>query len=118
MFDWNEFKILAEKLKDEKDEASQRTSVSRLYYSIYWKARNQIESRGYIYDRNKSSHKQIWDEYLNKNDSDNQDIGKKGKELHKYRIQADYYNHIRRLKDLVEDSFEVAEEILETLIKV
>lgn len=45
MFDWNEFKTLAEKLKDEKDEASQRTAISRLYYAIYWKARIQIVIR-------------------------------------------------------------------------
>ncbi len=118
MFDWNEFKILAEKLKDEKDEASQRTAISRLYYAIYWKARIQIVSKGYRYDRNKSSHKQIWNEYLNKSDLDNQDIGKKGKELHSYRIQADYYNQIRRLEDLIEDSFDVAKEVLETLKRV
>ena len=118
MFDWNEFKILAEKLKDERDEASQRTAISRLYYAIYWKARIQIVNKGYIYDRYKSSHKQIWNEYLNKSDLDNQDIGKKGKELHKKRIKADYFEEIRKLSDLVEDSFLVADEILKTLKKV
>ncbi len=118
MFDWNEFKILAEKLKDEKEEASQRTAISRLYYAIYWKARIQIVSKGYIYDRYKSSHKQIWNEYLSRADLDNQDIGKKGKELHEKRIKADYFDEIKKLGDLVEDSFLVADEILETLKKV
>ncbi len=118
MFDWNEFKKLAEKLKDENDEASQRTAISRLYYAIYWKARIQIVSKGYRYDRYKSSHKQIWNEYLSKSDLDNQDIGKKGKELHEKRIKADYEDEIRKLDDLVEDSFLVADEILAVLKKV
>ena len=118
MFDWDEFKILAEKLKDEKDEASQRTAISRLYYAIYWKARIQIVRRGYIYDRNQSSHKQIWNEYLRKSDLDNQDIGNKGTALHKNRIKADYFDEIKKLGDLVEDSFLVADDILEALTKV
>jgi len=118
MFDWNEFKILAEKLKNEKDEASQRTATSRLYYAIYWKARLQIISKGYRYVRNQSSHKQIWDEYLRKSGLDNQDIGNKGKELHKNRIKADYFDEIKKLNDLVEDSFLVADEILVILKRV
>lgn len=118
MFDWNEFKILAEKLKDEKHEASQRTAISRLYYAIYWKARIQIESKGYVYDRYQSSHKQIWNAYLSKSDPNNKDIGKKGDELHKKRIKADYLDEIRKLNNLVEDSFLVANEIIEALKKV
>jgi len=118
MFDWNEFKILAEKLKDEKDEDSQRTAISRLYYAIYWKARIQIVGKGYRYDRKKPSHQQIWDEYLRKGDLDNQDIGKKGKELRDNRTKADYYNEIIRLKDLVEDSFLIADEIFVVLKRV
>ena len=49
---------------------------------------------------------------------DNQDVGKKGKELHEKRIKADYQDEIRKLDDLVEDSFLVADEILAVLKKV
>ncbi len=55
---------------------------------------------------------------MNKSDLDNQDIGKKGKELHENRIKADYEDEIKKLNDLVEDSFLVADEILAILKKV
>ena len=117
MFDWDEFKVLATRLKAENNEASQRTAISRVYYAIYWNARNYLVKTGYRYDRNKSAHKQIWDEYLYKRDLESIGIGKKGKELHGYRIKADYHGEIRRLPDVVEDSFDVAEKVMNELGK-
>jgi hypothetical protein len=35
MFDWNDFKTLAEELKERDDEASKRTAISRIYYATY-----------------------------------------------------------------------------------
>ncbi|MGH9946633.1 MAG: hypothetical protein ACRD6X_05475 [Pyrinomonadaceae bacterium] len=117
MFDWNKFQLLAEELRNKDDEASQRTSISRLYYAVYWKARNHLVNNGYQYDRNKSSHKQIWDEYMADMENENKIIGKKGKELHRYRIQADYYDSIDKLINVVEDSFAVAEDVSDRLSK-
>jgi len=42
-FDWNTYKDLAEELRLRNDEASKRSAISRLYYSVYWKARNLLE---------------------------------------------------------------------------
>ena len=112
MFDWNEFKILAEKLKDEKDEASQRTSISRLYYAVYWKARLTLERE----DQNLqvpeyNAHKFVWDKFSGSNKTRNA-ISRKGRDLRRNRNDADYEADIRKPKELVDDSFQIAENIL------
>lgn len=35
MFDFNDYIVLAEQLVDSKDEASQRSAVSRAYYMVH-----------------------------------------------------------------------------------
>ena len=47
MFDWNDFKTLAEELRQRNDEAAQRTAISRVYYAVYWRARNFLESEAF-----------------------------------------------------------------------
>ena len=39
MFDWNDFKTLAEELRQRNDEAAQRTAISRVYYAVYHRAK-------------------------------------------------------------------------------
>lgn len=112
MFDWNDFKILAEKLKDEKDEASQRTSISRLYYAVYWKARLTLESE----DPNlrvpqDNAHSFVWNRFFGNNKTRNA-ISRKGKDLRRNRNDADYEANIKKPKELVDDSFQIAEHIL------
>ena len=38
-FDWDQFRQLAEELRQRNDEAAQRTAISRIYYAFYWRAR-------------------------------------------------------------------------------
>lgn len=59
IFDWNDFYTLAEELNRREDEAAKRTAISRLYYAIYWEARNLLEDEGFIFRQNDSSHRQI-----------------------------------------------------------
>ena len=109
MFDWNEFRKLAEELRRRDDEASLRTAISRLYYAIYWRARNLLESEGYVFRQDDTSHSQIWREFL-KRGRTHHGIGKAGNFLKDNRVQADYFPEIEDIADLTKDSFELAEK--------
>lgn len=56
MFDWNDFKTLAEQLRQSESEASKRTAISRIYYAVYWNARNLLENEGYLIRQYEGSH--------------------------------------------------------------
>ena len=66
MFDWNDFKTLAEELREREDEAAKRTAISRIYYATYWQARNYLESEGFLLRIYEGSHTQIWNEFKRK----------------------------------------------------
>ena len=111
MFDWNDFKTLAEELRQRNDEAALRTAISRVYYAVYWRARNFLESEGFILRQHEASHVQIWNEYKQKAGQTNKAIGKSGSELHRFRVQADYVAEIKDIKKLADDCFKLAESV-------
>ena len=115
-FDWDEFRRLADELRERDDEAARRTAVSRIYYAIYWKARNLLEAEGFIFRQFESSHLQVWEEYKLKGRT-NRAIGISGKVLRDNRVSADYSAEIEDIEKLVEDSFMLAEKILTYLNK-
>ena len=105
-------RFLLKKLKDEKDEASQRTSISRLYYAVYWKARLTLEKE----DPNlrvpqENAHSFVWNKFFGSNKTRNA-ISRKGKDLRRNRNDADYEAKIAKPEELVDDSFQIAEHIL------
>ena len=118
MFDWNDFRILAEELRQRNDEAAQRTAISRIYYAVYWRARNFLESEGFILRQYEASHIQIWNEYKQKSGQTNKAVGKFGSELHRFRVQADYVAAVKDIKKLVNDSFKLAENVLTYLQQI
>lgn len=111
-FDWSDYETLASSLR-EGDEASQRTAISRLYYSVLHRARLKLENTdsNFIFSEDKPSHQQVWDTYLKKGRTFNS-VGVKGKQLKRNREMADYYSEIKRLDDVVEGSFQTAKSIL------
>lgn len=111
MFDWNDFKILAERLRGEKTEAAKRTAISRVYYTIYWRARIFLENEGFLIRQFEGSHIQIWNQYKQKSGQTNKAVGRFGSELHRFRVQADYIAEIGNIEQLTEDSFQLAEKI-------
>ncbi|MGH9756003.1 MAG: hypothetical protein ACREA2_24750 [Blastocatellia bacterium] len=50
-FDWADYATLATSLRTQPDEASQRTAISRLYYSALHQARLYLESEGMIFSQ-------------------------------------------------------------------
>jgi len=109
-FDWDDFRKLAEELREHETEAAKRMAISRLYYSIYWKARNILEVEGFIFRQNDSSHRQIWQEYKNRGRTF-QAISISGAKLHLFRVEADYYPEIENINELIEKSFMLAEKL-------
>ncbi len=120
MFDWDNFRILAENLKQKEDEASQRTSIGRLYYAVYWTARNFLEKDGFQIRDNvgKGVHEQVWGEFNRREGTTNKAIYRKGDELKKNRVKADYWSEIRKPKELVDDSFRIAQSALTYLRQI
>jgi uncharacterized protein (UPF0332 family) len=120
MFNWDNFRILAEDLKQKEDEASQRTSISRLYYAVYWNARNFLEKDGFQVRDNagKGVHEQVWGEFNRREGTTNKAIYRNGDELKKNRVKADYWAEIQKPKELVEDSFRIAQNALSYLKQI
>lgn len=109
-FDWNKFRELAEELRQRDDEAAQRTAISRIYYAVYWRARNLLQDEGFVFRHYDSSHRQIWEAYNNKGLT-YRAISVSGSKLHQSRVQADYFAEIKNVKTLVQESFKLAENI-------
>ncbi|NJM52737.1 MAG: hypothetical protein HC846_04675 [Blastocatellia bacterium] len=107
-FDWNEFRQLAEQLRESEDEASRRTAISRIYYAVYHQAKLYLEKEDFIFRQFESSHRQIWDEFKNKGRTFAA-IGNTGDRLRGNRVKADYITEIEDLDFLIQRSFELAE---------
>ncbi len=110
IFDWNDFRALAEELRQREDESAKRTAISRLYYAIYWRARNLLEDEGFIYRRSEQSHQQIWQEFRHRGRT-HRAIGNFGIDLRDSRVEADYFTEIDDIAALTDSSFEIAEKI-------
>jgi uncharacterized protein (UPF0332 family) len=117
IFDWDEFRKLANELRERDTEASQRTAVSRVYYAVYWKARMFLEDEGFIFRQNDSSHRQIWEEYKNKGLTFRA-ISVSGSALHQNRVKADYFAEIKDLDTLLKESFKLAENVFSYLQQI
>jgi uncharacterized protein (UPF0332 family) len=111
MFDWNDFKTLAEELKKRDSEASKRTAISRIYYATYWQARVYLENEGFLLRSYEGSHVQIWNEFKRKPGQTAKAIGRFGSELHRFRVNADYFSEVTKIANLTEDSFQIADKI-------
>jgi uncharacterized protein (UPF0332 family) len=109
-FDWNDFRLLAENLGNQENEASKRTAISRIYYAVYHQAKILLEEDGFIFRQTESSHLQVWEAYRYKGRT-HRAIGLSGKVLRDNRVKADYLSEIADIEQLTEDSFQIAEKI-------
>ncbi|MDQ3748912.1 MAG: hypothetical protein M3367_07865 [Acidobacteriota bacterium] len=109
-FDWDNFRKLAEELRQREGEAAKRTAISRLYYAIYWRARILLEDEGFVYRRGEQTHQQIWQEFKHCGRT-HRAIGFLGIELRDNRVEANYVSEIENIEALTKSSFEIAEKI-------
>ncbi len=114
-FNWDDYKDLADELRLRDDEASKRSAISRLYYSVYWRARNLLEKENPdLYVPLDNSHATIWRKFLDKGIT-RKAVYRDGQRLKEYRQMADYEPEIERLEDTVEASFTLAKNIIKIL---
>lgn len=111
-FDWNEYAKLAEELRERNSEASLRSAVSRIYYSIYHNARDYLLDQGVPLSTSDSSHKIVWNEYKGMGGRSCRAVGMNGDRLWDNRKKADYENEVKDIKQLVNESFLIATHIL------
>ena len=87
IFDWSGYLKLANQLATNPDEASQRSSISRAYYSVYHKASERAVSTGYVDQR---SQWRLWDVYRRNTDRGCRRLSDIGSRMKKERVAADY----------------------------
>jgi uncharacterized protein (UPF0332 family) len=109
-FDWNQYRILAEELRGREDEAARRSSISRLYYAVYWQARLYLEDDGFILTLNDGSHRQVWNAFRDRGIT-HRVIGVNGDRLRRNRVDADYVADIARLQEMLNESFHLADKV-------
>lgn len=110
-FDWNDYSLLAVELRKREDEASLRTAVSRVYYSVYHRARDYLLDEGVSLSTTDSSHKVVWKEYLRMGGSCRA-VGLNGDRMHDNRRRADYDREIQNMNQLVDATFTIARNVL------
>ena len=116
-FGWRNLQELAEKLKQDEDEASKRAAISRIYYAAFWRARDFLWEEGFIFHDFDGSHRQVWREF-EKRGKTFRAIGTAGTRLHKIRVQADYFIETEDINRLMIDAFNLAKNIFSYLEQI
>ncbi len=93
-------------------EASQRSSVSRAYYSAYGFAMQYAERRGFKRKKGFEDHKELVEFFkligIN-------EVSESLRKLRKRRNMCDYEDSVKNIDRVVEDSIRLAEKIIQTL---
>lgn len=116
-FGWKNLQKLAEKLKQEPDEASKRTAISRIYYTAFWRARDFLMEEGFVFHHFDGSHRQVWREFERRGKIFRA-VGISGTRLHKIRIQADYFVETEDIGKLLSEAFNLAKNIFSYLEQI
>ena len=89
MFEWDDFRGLAEELATRSgDEAAQRTAISRAYYACFHAGRGYLAEAGIAVDAGGGAHRQVRNELRSRS----ADAGEQLWRLHLLRKEADYDN--------------------------
>lgn len=115
-FDWSGYLELASELmKNQHNEACQRSAISRVYYAFYCKARNKLSDIGVETPRI-DGHQFVWETYSEADDVSTKKIGTTGSRLRRRRVKADYENvYPSKVERDAEIQLKEAEEILKSL---
>jgi uncharacterized protein (UPF0332 family) len=109
-FGWQNLQELAEKLGQNKDEASKRAAISRIYYAAFWRARDFLMEDGFVFHDFDGSHRQVWREFERRGKTFRA-VGISGTRLHKIRVQADYFIETKDIDELKSEAFNLAKNI-------
>ncbi len=111
MFQWQDFRQVADELMMHYDESHIRCAISRHYYSLFGSTRQYLINDKNLYEFNsrKNIHERIYRELINSNDSTEYELGEIIGFLRKMRNHADY--------DLGDDCLSYFEENLEKILE-
>jgi len=117
-FDWSAYRAVAETLKNNADEASQRSAISRAYYCAYHQALNHLsEHHKFQLSEDKPAHDQVWREFSGKGLS-YREIWNKGGKLKKLRVDADYRSDSVISVDAAVTALKLADRVFECLQQI
>jgi uncharacterized protein (UPF0332 family) len=113
-FNWADYLTLAATLSANADEASQRSAISRAYYSAFHAATIHARANGYN-DRN---HGRLWKMYQRDTDLNSRRLSVIGNQMKQAREDADYVAEVARVSDVMTDQLARATHFANILAQV
>ncbi|MGE0130850.1 MAG: hypothetical protein AB7U82_22455 [Blastocatellales bacterium] len=113
LFDWFAYRAVAETLKGDMNEASQRSAISRAYYFAYHQALSHLaEHHNFQLSEDKPAHDQVWREFSGKGLS-YREVWNKGDKLKKLRVDADHRSGSVIGVDATDTALKLADRVVE-----
>jgi uncharacterized protein (UPF0332 family) len=113
-FDWADYLTLATTLSANGDEASQRSAISRAYYSVFHAATLHAKPNGY----NERSHGRLWKMYQADADLNARRLSVLGNQMKRAREDADYVAQVARVSDVMTLQLATATQFATVLAQV
>jgi uncharacterized protein (UPF0332 family) len=113
-FDWTDYLRLANQLSQNADEASQRASISRAYYSMFHAATIHAQVNGFA----ERSHGRLWKMYQSDPDVNCRRLSVIGNAMKRAREDADYVTSVPRVADVMAQQLIDANRFIATLAAV
>lgn len=113
-FNWADYLTLATTLSANADEASQRSAISRAYYSAFHAATLHAWPNGY----NERSHGRLWKMYQADADINARRLSVLGNQMKKAREDADYVAQVSRITDVMTQQLARAAQFVTVLAQV
>ena len=113
-FNWGDYLTLAISLSANPDEASQRSAISRAYYSAFHAATIHAQANGYS-ERN---HGRLWRMYHSDTDLNSRRLSVIGNQMKQAREEADYVAQVARVSDVMTDQLARATQFANVLAQV
>lgn len=96
MFDWRRFVDLADSSRTSNDEAALRTAISRAYYAVYHVTTETVRARAIVRPRGHRIWEQLQEVGRAEGRPDLVEAGLSGRQLKRWREQADYHSPFNR----------------------
>ena len=113
-FNWTDYFTLAGALSANADEASQRSAISRAYYSVFHAATLHAKPNGY----NERNHGRLWKMYQADADLNARRISALGNQMKKAREDSDYVAQVPRITDVMIAQLATAAQFAAVLAQV
>jgi uncharacterized protein (UPF0332 family) len=113
-FNWTDYLTLATNLSANPDEASQRSAISRAYYSAFHAATIHAQANGY----KERSHGRLWKMYQSDTDLNSRRLSAIGNQMKQAREEADYVAQVARVSHVMTAQLAMAAQFAKVLAQV